>query len=158
VITVREAEADDLEFLEQMLAVAADWRALTPRPVREVLAIPELARYIDGWPRPGDFGVVAEQDVPVGAAWWRHFSGRRSGYGFVDDNIPEISIGVVAQARGAGTGTLLLEALINAARERSLRALSLSVDLDNDARRLYQRFGFREVDGVAGSATLVLPL
>jgi GNAT superfamily N-acetyltransferase len=156
--TVRQAEADDLELLQQMLAVAADWRALTPRPVQEVLAIPELARYVDGWPAPGDFGVVAERSAPVGAAWWRYFPARSPGYGFIDENTPEISIGVVAEARGGGTGTVLLEALINAAREQGLPALSLSVELENDARRLYQRLGFRELDTVGGSVTMVLPL
>ncbi len=141
-----------------MLAVGADWRTLIPRPVSEVLAIPDLAHYIDGWPAPGDFGFVAEDDAPVGAAWWRHFSTSDPGFGFVDERSPEISIGVLPDARGVGVGTLLLGALVAAARDQMLPALSLSVEVENEARRLYQRLGFEEVETVAGSVTMVLVL
>ena len=48
------------------MAVAAEWREVTPRPVSEVLAVPELAHYIDGWPAAGDFGVVAERTLRLG--------------------------------------------------------------------------------------------
>ena len=111
-----------------------------------------------GWPRPGDLGVVAEIDAPVGAAWWRYLAAGEPGYGFVDERIPEISIGVVGKARGAGTGSLLLAALIECARERAVPALSLSVEPDNPAARLYRRLGFVEVGGVGGAVTMVLTL
>ena len=155
---LRPAAASDRGFLEQILAVAADWRELTPRPVSEVLAVPELAHYIDGWPAAGDLGVVAEADGPVGAAWWRHFSARDPGYAFVDEATPEISIGVLPQARSTGTGTLILEALIRAARDRALPRLSLSVEVENPAQRLYKRLGSDEVATVGGSVTMVLRL
>ena len=45
--------------LEQILAIAADWRDVTPRRVGEVRAVPELAHSIDGSPAPTDFGLVA---------------------------------------------------------------------------------------------------
>lgn len=141
-----------------MLAVAADWQELTPRPVCDVLAVAEFAHYIAGWPLPGDFGVVAEEDVPVAAAWWRYFSTSDPGYGFVDEETPEISIGVQAHARASGVGTLLLDALISAARDGSIQHLSLSVDGANPARRLYQRVGFRELAILGGSVTMVLTL
>ena len=76
VIVIRPATAHDVTFLCQMLAVAADWRPDTPtRSVDEVLAEPELAHYVAGWPLERDVGVVAEDGVrPVGAAWWRFFT------------------------------------------------------------------------------------
>ena len=123
-----------------------------------MIADPHLARYVVGWPRPGDLGVVAEIDVPVGATWWRYFAAGEPGYGFVDERIPEISIGVVPQARGAGIGSRLLAALIECARERAVPALSLSVEPDNPAARLYRRLGFVEVGGVGGAVTMVLTL
>jgi GNAT superfamily N-acetyltransferase len=158
VATLRSAAADDAGFLEQMLAVAADWREATPRPVDEVLAIPQLARYIEGWPRPDDFGIVAEEHAPVGAAWWRHFPSESPGYGFVDEETPEISIGVLPEARNAGTGTLLLTNLISAARNRGIPRLSLSVEIENPARRLYQRLGFHDATTVGESVTMLLAL
>jgi ribosomal protein S18 acetylase RimI-like enzyme len=158
-VTIRRATADDAEFLAEMLAVAADWRpGTTPRTVSEVMAAPELARYIRGWPREGDVGVVAEVDRPTGAAWWRFLPSDDPGYGFVDAATPEISIGVVEQARGQGQGRLLLEALIEEGLELGLHGLSLSVESDNPAKRLYQRHGFQAVGGVGGSVTMVLAL
>ena len=126
----------------------------------EVLAIADLARYINGWPTPGDFGFVAEDDAPVGAAWWRHFSASDPGFGFIDGRSPEISIGVLPDARGVGVGTLLLGALVAAAREQMLPALSLSVEVENEARRLYQRWRRRvriEAQDLAALQAVVNP-
>jgi GNAT superfamily N-acetyltransferase len=158
VTTVRSAEAGDGPFLEEMLAVAADWRDTIPRPVREVLTVPELAHYIVGWTRVDYFGVVAEGDAPVGAAWCRFFTADDPGYGFVDERTPEVSIGVVAAMRGRGVGSALLDALIGEARHRGLSALSLSVEAENPPRRLYRRAGFEEVSTEGGAITMVLLL
>ena len=59
---------------------------------------PDFAHYVEGWPRDGDVGVVAEDEhgEPVGAAWYRHLSDDDPGYGFIDPSIPEVTIGVVA--------------------------------------------------------------
>lgn len=153
------ATADDAVFLAEMLAVAVDWRpGTTPRTVSDVMGDPDLAHYIRDWPIEGDVGVVAEADRLVGAAWWRFFLPDDPGYGFVDAAIPEISIGVVEQARGQGQGQLLLQALIEEGRKLGLQALSLSAEPDNPAKRLYERNGFREVGGVGGSVTMVLTL
>ena len=80
------------------------------------------------------------------------------GYGFVDATVPELGMGVVREWRGRGVGTLLLAALVEVAREQGVEALSLSVEADNSARRLYERFGFRTVGEVGGSLTMLLPL
>lgn len=157
-MTVRAADAADRAFLEHVLAIAADWRAPTPRAVDEVLRHPDSAHYVTGWPAPGDFGLIAETDDPVGAAWWRYFSSDDPGYGFVDEEAPEISIGVVPEARGEGVGTRLLQSLIRAARDRGLVLLSLSVDADNPALSLYVRLGFERLTADGGSLTLVRPL
>jgi ribosomal protein S18 acetylase RimI-like enzyme len=153
------ATADDAVFLAEMLAVAADWRpGTTPRTVSDVMGDPDLAHYIRDWPIEGDVGVVAEADRLVGAAWWRFFPPDDPGYGFVDAAIPEISIGVIEQARGQGQGQLLLQALLEEGRKLGLQALSLSVETDNPAKHLYERNGFREVGSIGGSLTMVLTL
>ena len=151
------ATADDAAFLAEMLAIAADWRpGTTPRTVSDVIGDPDLAHYIRDWPIEGDVGVVAEADRLVGAAWWRFFPPDNPGYGFVDSAMPELSIGVVERARGQGQGQLLLQALIEKGSELGLQALSLSVEPDNPAKRLYERNGFREVGGVGASVTMIL--
>lgn len=158
-VTVRPASETDSDFLQRMLVVAADWRPdVALRSVEDVLADPALAHYVEGWPRHDDFGVIAEDSrgEPLGAAWCRYFFADDSGYGFVSPDVPELSMGVVAEARGAGVGRTLLVELIAEARTRGISQLSLSVELDNYARHLYSSLGFRVTDEGDGSATMVL--
>ena len=119
---------------------------------------PELAHYVTGWPRPGDLGIVAEEEHPVGAAWVRSFPAADPGYGFVDAATPELAMAVAPAWRRRGVGAAPLPALLAAARDGGLAALSLSVEPDNPARGLYERFGFSPVDRTNGSLTLLLRL
>lgn len=156
---LRPARATDAPFLTEMLVAAAFWRAEGPvGTVDEVMSNPELAHYVSGWPRAGDQGVVAEEGHPIGAAWMRYFSESDPGYGFVDAAVPEVGMGVVQEWRGRGVGGRLLAALVGVAREQRVGALSLSVEADNYARRLYERVGFRTVATVGGSFTMLLRL
>ena len=117
------------------------WRPGSPKPnPAQVLKSP----YIAGWPRPGDGGVVAEMGQPVGAAWFRLLPGESPGYGFIDEQTPEISIGVEARWRGRGIGRLLLTALCDTARAEAFESLCLSVEVDNYALGLYRVSGFPE--------------
>jgi ribosomal protein S18 acetylase RimI-like enzyme len=154
---LRTATAKDRSFLEQMLVVAVHWRpgAVLP-PVEEVLADAALARYVEGWPRGGEPGVVAEEDgEPVGAAWCRSFTADGPGYGFVGEDVPEVSVGVVEAARGRGVGRALMTAVIDAARQQGFDRLSLSVEDDNRAKRLYEELGFVTVGRSDGASTMV---
>lgn len=158
-VVFRPAGPGDVAFLTEMLVEAAFWRPddVLGR-VDDVLGEPELAHYVTAWPRPGDLGVVAEVEHPVGAAWLRFFPAENPGYGFVDAGTPEVSMGVVPAWRGRGVGSGLLDTLIVAARDAGSVALSLSVEPDNPARRLYERFGFHQVGEVDGSLTMLLRL
>lgn len=158
--TIRRLNADDAPFIRQMLAVAADWRLGTRwRSTVELMAVPELAHYVADWPRQDDFGFVATNGaLDVGAAWCRLFTEQDRGYGFVEEGTPELSIGVVCEARGRGVGTRLLRALIEEAQEFALPALSLSVEKDNPAASLYESLGFETVSEIGGSLTMVLRL
>jgi ribosomal protein S18 acetylase RimI-like enzyme len=156
---LRPATAADQWFLKRMLAFAADWRPGVPlRSPEQIMAEPALALYVAGWPAHSDVGVVAENDEAVGAAWWRFFSAREPGYGFVAETIPELAVGVMPAARGRGVGTMLVRALIDEAHRRGLPALSLSVEVDNPARELYGRLGFVTVTDSGQSLKMVLSL
>lgn len=153
---LRRAVAADAPFLAQMLAVAAFWRSEDAHAsAADVMSLPDLAHYIAGWPRPGDLGVVAEIVHPVGGAWLRYLPSDDPGFGFVDAGIPELCMGVVARARGRGIGAALLSELISAARAGGTTAISLSVEPDNHARRLYERFGFEQVSTGGGALTML---
>jgi GNAT superfamily N-acetyltransferase len=56
--------------------------------------------------------------------------------------VPEMAMAVVAEARGQGIGSALIEALAQEAAQR-FSQLSLNVHLRNPAARLYTRTGFR---------------
>jgi ribosomal protein S18 acetylase RimI-like enzyme len=99
--------------------------------------------------------VVAIEDYwPVGAAWYRLFTRDEPGYGFVDEETPELAIAVVPNKRGHGLGSQLLDALMKRAREDGFGALSLSVEPENPALPLYERFGFRKVGETVGAWTM----
>jgi GNAT superfamily N-acetyltransferase len=148
-VAIRPAQAEDEPFLWDMA-----WEAMAVEPAmlargREaVLAIPQVRLYLDGWGRPGDTGLVAvaEDGRRLGAAWYRLYPADNPSSGFVAADMPELSIGVVADARGRGVGSALLDALLALARTQGHRAISLSVDRHNPARRLYERKGCREAD------------
>jgi ribosomal protein S18 acetylase RimI-like enzyme len=142
-VRCRPAGADDFTFLATMLGEAAVWRPNKPTPTAdEVLADPRYAMYLAGWPRQGDYGLVAEQDRPLGAAWYRTYTEVSHGYGFVAAGVPELSIAVIASRRREGIGRQLLIDLINASVGQGCPALSLSVREENPARGLYESVGF----------------
>jgi len=111
--------------------------------------------YLAGWPRPGDHGLIAEQDAPVGAAWYRTYTEVSHGIGFIAEDIPELSIAVAASRRHEGIGRRLLADLINASDSQGYPALSLSVAEANPARRLYESVGFVPVEKHESSWTMV---
>jgi ribosomal protein S18 acetylase RimI-like enzyme len=150
----------DAAFLAEMLYEAVNWLddGAEERPAMDaVLAVPENARYVDGWGRPGDLALYALdlRDEPVGAAWFRTFSAAAPGYGYVADDVPELAVGVYPEFRGRHVGTLLVGALVARAERDGVRALSLSVHRENPAKRLYARLGF-EVVGDHGDALTML--
>lgn len=152
----RPAEPADLEFLATMLGEAAVWRPDKPTPSgEEALADPHLATYLAGWPRPGDHGLVADHDGPVGAAWYRTYTEADHAYGFVSAEIPEVAIAVVASRRGEGIGRRLLVGLIEDSIAQGHPALSLSVNNENPARLLYESVGFVTVERRETALTMV---
>jgi GNAT superfamily N-acetyltransferase len=140
---IRPAGPSDVRFLGDMLRHAYYWH-VGEDPDRPV------ARYVRGWGRPGDAGVLAvEPSGPVGAAWYRRFSEREAGFGFVDESTPELTIAVVPARRGRGLGKELMEALLARARRDGCERLSLSVEPGSKQEQFYAQFGFEPArDGV----------
>ena len=156
-IVIRDADALDLRALSVALAHAANCNGNAPLSPGEAMLRPDLARYLSGWPWPDDLGVVASIDGrDVGAAWVRMLSSAAPGYGWVSDDIPELTLGVDPAERGKGIGRALLDALI--LRVRAVApAVSLSVEDGNAAARaLYESAGFVTVGRVGGSDTMLL--
>lgn len=159
-LTVRSARHEDWGFLRAMLYEAAHWRPGEPRPpMQEALASPEVGRYLEGWGREGDRGLVAAAGGQhLGAAWYRLFPAEAPGYGFIDARTPELTVGVAPRHRRKGVGRALLAALLLQARLDDLPALSLSVEHDNPAKGLYEQLGFGSVRQIGDARTMVARL
>jgi len=98
------------------------------------------------------------QGERMGAAWMRLWTVDNHTLGFVDDQTPELGIGVRRQFRRHGVGTALLLAVLGRAREDAVPRVSLSVEIENVARLLYERFGFKLYSVDRGVATLLVEL
>ncbi len=95
---LRAAVAAHGPFLLDMLVKAFNWTGEQRITRGQIEAERHLAHYVAGWPRMYDFGVVASDNDGrlTGAAWARTFTAEDPGYGFVSDEVPEISMAVVA--------------------------------------------------------------
>lgn len=158
--SVRPALAQDVPVLWTMLELAAYWSGPPPQPP-QLQQEPGLRHYVAGW-EPGQPGVVAQAaaaDSPVGAAWVRLWSGSQTGYGFVRDGVPELSMAVVPAWQRRGVGAALLAAVLDATATAGFPAISLSVSRANErAGRLYRRAGFTVWKRTADSDTMLLDL
>src|SRR5204862_118233 len=135
---IRSGGARDVPFLRDMLRHAFYWR--TPVGDEE----PPLTRYVNGWGRPGDRSlIVFDEFVPVGAAWYRLFTGEGAGFGFVDEQTPELALAAVPSPDG-GLGAGRVRDQGGRARRRQAR---------RPGRRPAPGFGGRErVEGAGRRA------
>jgi len=148
---IRKGSHADVPFMRSMLAHAYAWR------VNAFEADIPLSRYVDGWGRAGDTALIAiETGNRVGAAWLRKFKSSEPGYGFVDEQTPELTIAVVPSRRGRGLGEQLLEALLEQARREGFPAISLSAE--RERTQLYERYGFEPVKDTGTAVTMLARL
>ncbi|MDR2894434.1 MAG: GNAT family N-acetyltransferase [Alistipes sp.] len=138
-IVIRPIERRDYPLLEEFLYRSIFVPEGVEPPAREIIRLPEIYVYIDGFGGEGDTGVVAEADGQVvGAAWTRIIPA----YGQIDPATPELAISVLPQWRGQGIGGRMMERLFGMLNDAGYRRTSLSVQQDNPAVRLYQRLGY----------------
>lgn len=114
----------------------------------------EFVHYTILDPCRGDFGWVAEaRNEAIGVVWAQHLPPGDPGYGFLDEDTPEVGLWVREDWRGRGLGRALLRCAQGDARTQQVPRISLSVEADNHAKKLYLAEGFvdvpgREADGV----------
>ena len=145
-VYIRRALPSDQTVLEEMLYQSLYVPAGHEPFAKEVIRRPELAKYVADWGKTGDLALIATLDsgLAVGAAWLRLLTGLQEGYGYVDDQTPELGIAVLPDYRGQGIGTKLLGQLFRDARPNH-DTISLSVAKGNPAINLYQKLGFKPV-------------
>jgi ribosomal protein S18 acetylase RimI-like enzyme len=160
-VVIRDLRDDEEDFLRDMLFVALSWNPKRELPPRKwVLDHPQAAIYHRDWGRPRDTALVAEEEGELlGLVWWRLFTEAEHGHGFVDEQTPELGIGVREGYRGRGVGRALMLAAKERARTDGLARLSLSVEPENHrAKRLYQSLGYADFGPDDGRGRMVLAL
>jgi ribosomal protein S18 acetylase RimI-like enzyme len=145
-VALRGATREDEGMLWQVLFYASHANEDPGADVQSIRSDPDLIRYVRSWGRPGDIGVVAEEDSSlVGAAWLRLLVGdEQDSPAFVDSRTPELVIAVLPGGEGHGLGQQMLSALL--AQAASVHSsVTLNVREGNPAIRLYERFGFTPI-------------
>lgn len=156
-VLIRELQSDEYPLLADFLYEAIFVPEGMAAPSREVVNDPALRPY---WAhfgaQEGDRSMAAVVGGQViGAAWVR----RMRGYGFVAEEVPELSMALRRSWRGRGIGTRLLQALLAHLDTDGVRQVSLSVQRGNRAAwRLYKRSGFRCVRQEGEECILVCDL
>ncbi|MBW4599701.1 MAG: GNAT family N-acetyltransferase [Calothrix sp. FI2-JRJ7] len=152
---IRPFKPGDEAFLWEML-----YQALYVPPganllPREIIYSPELSKYVQDWQKEdvGFVAVLESTQIQAGAVWIRLFNNNNQGYGYLNDETPELSIAVLPEYRQQGIGTQLIVHLLENIKNL-YPAISLSVSLENPALRLYQRLGFEIVHQVDNSLTM----
>jgi GNAT superfamily N-acetyltransferase len=144
--TIRLAGLDDAQDLASLLH-KFNTEFDTPTPGVAVLA-PRVRSLLAG---SSTFAVLADSDNPIGFALvtlrpnvW--FDGPVA---LVDE------LYVKPMSRGSGIGTALMARVEQECRARSVDYLEINVDAgDTDARRFYERLGYRGVDPDTGEPAL----
>ncbi len=143
---IRSTSLKDQQFLWDMLYECIFILEGEEPPSKDIVNKPELSKYVEGWKKKDDIGLIVyeiKSSKPVGAVWIRIFSEENRGYGFISEEIPELSIAVIREYRGKGLGTLLLKNLFKIIKGK-YQSVSLSVSKINHAIKLYKRLGFYE--------------
>ena len=109
-------------------------------PPKTVIYFPELQVYVaDFGKKEHDIALVAEVNQKIiGAVWVRIMND----YGHIDNTTPSLAMSVFKEYRGLGVGTALLEELIAILKSKGYARISLSVQKDNYAEKMYQKVGF----------------
>lgn len=141
---IRPIRPEEYPLLEDFLYDAIFLQEGTAAPPGEIVSQPELAVYITDFGQPDDLCLVAESyGHLLGAVWIRILAGKVKGYGNVDDHTPEFAISVKKKFRQQGGGSKLMQEMIVLLKNKGYEKVSLSVNKDNYAYRMYQKLGFQ---------------
>ena len=112
-------------------------------PPQNIVELPELRVYYqDFGMKKGDICLVAEaENKIVGAVWTRIVND----FAHIDDDTPSLAIAVAIESRGKGIGTRLLNKMLAVLKDEGFLSVSLSVQKENFAVKMYKRAGFEVV-------------
>lgn len=142
--TIRELSIGERDVLETFLYQAIFIpEGITPPPF-EIINQPDLQVYIKEFgEQNGDICLVAECDSNIiGAVWVRIMND----YGHVSDEMPSLAISLLPEYRGKGIGTALMQSMLETVSKQGYKGISLSVQKQNYATRMYSKLGFKTIE------------
>lgn len=158
-LKIREIKKEELFLLQDFLYEAIYQKGKESSLPKEVIKEPELNIYIEDFGQEDDNCLVAEiNGEVVGAVWSRILSGEIKGFGYIDDHTPELAISLYKKYRNKGIGTKLMENMIRLLKEKGYNQVSLSVQKDNYAVKMYKKFGFEIEEESGGEYIMVCEL
>lgn len=141
---IRTMEKEDFDLLEDFLYEAIYVPEGVNPPPRAVIYIPELQKYISDFGKSEhDIALIAEIDGKIVGAIWARIT---DDYGHIEEDIPSLAMSLYKNYRGKGIGTELLNKFIFMVKEKGYRGISLSVQKENYAVKMYKKAGFNVVD------------
>lgn len=140
---IRPIKSNEYKILDNFLYEAIFIPDGIKPPPKSIIKQPELQVYVEDFGRKDDYCLVAEINSKIiGAVWVRIMDD----YGHIDNNIPSLAISLYKDFRGRGIGTSLLESMLSLLKSEGYEKVSLSVQKENYAYRMYLKTGFEVVD------------
>lgn len=140
---IREIRKNEYPILSEFLYGAIFVPEGMDKPPRSIIEQPELQVYIEDFGKEDDHCFVVEiKGKIVGAVWARIMDD----HGHIDDETPSLAISLYEGYRGLGIGTTLMGVMLRSLREKGYEQVSLSVQKENYAVRMYRKAGFEVID------------
>ena len=142
-VTIREMQKQEYPLLDNFLYEAIFVPEGIEPPPKTIITSPELQVYVERFEESkDDWGLVAEVDGKiVGAVWVRIMND----YGHIDDETPSLAISLYKEYRGFGIGTAMMKEILALLKSHGYSRVSLSVQKDNYAAKMYLKIGFEIV-------------
>ncbi|MDE6834151.1 MAG: GNAT family N-acetyltransferase [Ruminococcus sp.] len=152
---IRPLKNDEYKILDKFLYEAIFIPDGMEKPEFSIIEKPELQVYIENFGKKDDYCLFAEtENKIIGAVWVRIMDD----YGHIDNNIPSLAISLYSDFRGQGIGTALLESMLSMLKSENYEKVSLSVQKENYAYRMYRKAGFEVVSENDGEYIMVCNL
>ena len=139
-ILIRPILPEEVQALDDFLYEAIFVPQGIDPPPRSIIENDDLQVYVrDFGDSPHDHCLVAESSGKIiGAVWARMMDD----YGHIDNQTPSLAISLFKEYRGQGIGTQLLRQMMDLLSQKGYGQVSLSVQKENYALRMYQKAGF----------------
>ena len=142
-VTIRKIQKQEYPLLDNFLYEAIFVPEGIEPPPKTIITSPELQVYVERFGESkADWGLAAEvAGKIVGAVRVRIMND----YGHIDDETPSLAISLYKEYRGFGIGTAMMKEILALLKSHGYSRVSLSVQKDNYAAKMYLKIGFEIV-------------